>query len=66
MNRYTVRVQNPKALGFLTQADHYHDYQLESSESLEELARRLAASGFRASDSSRWVMPGAIIWIEQE
>lgn len=65
MSRYKVRVQKLGALGFLTQADHYEDYELESGETLAELAARLAAKGFPAPTGNRWVMPGAIIWIEK-
>jgi len=65
MNRYRVRAQNPKALGFLTQADHYKDFETESMEDLEAFASRLAAKGFPDSDGTRWIMPGAIVWIEQ-
>ena len=64
MNHYTVRAQSPRALGFITQADHYRDYELDSNESLEELAGRLTAKGFPDSDGRRWIMPGAIVWIE--
>ena len=66
MNRYRVRVQNPKALGFLTQSEHYQDFELDSSETLEDLAGRLAAKGFLAPESTRWIMPGAIIWVQQK
>jgi hypothetical protein len=65
MNRYKVRAQNLRALGYFTQADHYHDYELDSSEPLEEFAARLAAKGFLDAKSGRWIMPGAIVWIEQ-
>ena len=65
MALYRVRVQNPVALGFLTQADHYLDYDFESDESLEDFAARLAAKGFQDRRNGRWVMPGAIIWIEK-
>jgi hypothetical protein len=66
MNRYRVRAQNLGALGFVTQADHYYDFDIESSESLETFAARLAAKGFQDSKSGRWIMPGAIVWIEQK
>ena len=66
MNRYKVRVQNLGALGFVTQADHYRDYDVASSESLEDLAGRLAAKGFLDPKGDRWIMPGAIVWIEKE
>lgn len=66
MNCFRVRVENPVALGFLTQADHYQDHDLESSESLEEFAGRLAAKGFLDRSRGRWIMPGAIVWIDQK
>ena len=66
MNRYRVRAQNPRALGFITQSDHYQDFEMESSETLEAFAGRLAAKGFLDPDGSRWIMPGAIVWIEQK
>jgi hypothetical protein len=66
MNRYVVRVQNPRALGFITQADHYADFDFESSESLEEIAGRLAAKGFQEEKGGRWIMPGAILWIKKQ
>jgi hypothetical protein len=66
MNRYKVRVQNIGALGFITQADHYQDFELESSESLEVFAGHIAAKGFLAPKGDRWIMPGAIIWIEKK
>ena len=67
MNRYTVRAQTIGFAGFITQADHYQDYELQSSESLEDVARHLAAHGFLDPvGGRRWIMPGAIIWIEQK
>lgn len=66
MNRYIVRAQTPRALGFITQSDHYQDYDFESSETLEAFAGRLAAKGFPDQDGRRWIMPGAIVWIEQQ
>jgi len=66
MNRYRVRAQKLGALGFITQADHYQDFEMESSESLEAIAGRLATKGFPDPGGSRWIMPGAIIWIEEE
>ena len=66
MNRYRIRAQHLGALGFVTQADHYQDFEVESNESLEAFAGRLAAKGFPDSKSGRWIMPGAIVWIEQK
>ena len=66
MNRYRIRAQNPRALGFFTQSDHYQDFEMESREALEAFAGRLAVKGFPDSDSGRWIMPGAIVWIEQK
>ena len=65
MHSYKVRCQKLSALGFLTQADHYQDYEFESADSLEIFAAQLAAKGFPEPSSKRWIMPGAIIWIEQ-
>jgi len=64
MHHYKVRAHVLTAFGFLTQSDHYHDYELESSEPLEAFASRLASKGFLAPNGERWIMPGAIIWIE--
>ncbi len=66
MNRYRVRAQILGAFGFFTQADHYRDYDIESSESLEDFAGRLAAKGFLDPKGGRWIMPGAIVWIEEK
>ena len=66
MNQYTVRVQKLGALGFFTQADHYQDFEMESSEGLEALAIRLASKGFLHPKGGRWIMPGAIVSIEQK
>jgi hypothetical protein len=52
-------------MGFFTQADHYHDHELESSEPLEAFAAHLAAKGFLDARTGRWIMPGAIVWIER-
>jgi hypothetical protein len=43
----------------------YQDFEVESSEALEAFAGRLAAKGFPDPNGSRWIMPGAIAWIEQ-
>jgi hypothetical protein len=66
MNRYRIRAKRLGALGFFTQADHYQDFEIESSEPLEVFAERLAAKGFLDSKSGRWIMPGAIAWIEPQ
>jgi hypothetical protein len=66
MNQYRVRAQTFGAIGFLTQSDHYQDFELESSDSLEVFASNIAAKGFRDSRSGRWIMPGVIAWIEQK
>jgi len=50
----------------LTQADHYEDYKIDSAESLEDFTARLAAKGFFDEDSQRWIMPGAIVWVERK
>ena len=64
MNRYRVRAQAPRTFSMFVQ---YQDYDLESSEALEAFACRLVAKGFQDPGSSRrWIMPGAIVWIEQK
>jgi len=65
MNHYRVRAQKLGALGFITQAEHYQDFEIESAETLEAIAARLAAKGFEVPGGGRWIMPGAIVWIEQ-
>jgi hypothetical protein len=65
MQRYKVRTQKLSAMGFLTQADHYKDYELDSPEPIEEFAANLALKGFFDRDAERWIMPGAIVWIER-
>ena len=62
---YKVRTYEVGAMGFLTQADHFHDFMFESLETLEEIARRLSATGFRHPGKNRWIMPSAIIWVEE-
>ena len=62
---YKVRVYDLTAMGFLTQADHFHDFHLESNEGLEDFARGLATTGFRHPDKPRWIMPSAIVWVEE-
>lgn len=58
---YRVRVYVGTVWSFLTQGDHYEDFEMESTEPLEKIARRLASEGFRAGDKGRWIMPGAIL-----
>lgn len=65
MGVYKVRAKNLGAWGYFTQADHYEDFELDTAETLEELARRLASSGFAEPNGDRWIMPGAIVWIKQ-
>lgn len=62
MNKFKVRVPKLGAIGFLTQADQHQDYDFETSETL---ASQLASRGFFDQGSWRWIMPGAIVWIEQ-
>jgi hypothetical protein len=66
MNHYKVRVHMLSPFGFLTQADHYKDFEIDSGESLEVFAERLASKGFHDEESQRWIMPGAIAWISQK
>jgi hypothetical protein len=51
-------------MGFFTQSDHYDDFAIQSPDSLEVFAKRLAREGFLEEQSGRWVMPGAIMWVE--
>lgn len=61
VNKYKVKVYVATAWSLFTQADHYEEYEFESNESLEVIARRLAREGFRTNNGKRWVMPGAIL-----
>ena len=63
MKPYKVRVHKLGWAGFLTQADHYQDFHMESGEPLKDFAKRLAQEGFEDPGSSKWIMPGAIMWI---
>jgi hypothetical protein len=51
-------------MGFITKSDHYDDFTLESPDQLDVFAKRLAHDGFLDENSGRWVMPGAIMWVE--
>lgn len=64
MPQYRVRVHKIGLVGFFTQADHYDDFILESPDALGVFATRLAREGFLDERSGRWVMPGAIMWVE--
>jgi hypothetical protein len=61
---YRIRAYKVGALGFLSQADHYDDFTLESTAELEEFAKALAITGFKHPHKPRWIMPSAIIWVE--
>jgi hypothetical protein len=63
MKKYKVRVHDVTAFGAMAQP--YKDYLLQSEESLGAFAERLSAKGFMDEAKHRWIMPGAIIWIEQ-
>jgi hypothetical protein len=65
-HRYKVRCYQATAWGVFTQADHYEDHYFASSESLDQVAKRLARDGFRVSDTNKWIMPGAILTVERE
>lgn len=65
MNKFKVRAHTVGAIGFLTQSDHYLDCDFESEEPLENFTGRMADKGFFDKQSRRWIMPGAIVWIEQ-
>ena len=64
MPQYRVRVHQIGMIGFFTKADHYDDFTLSSGDTLEVFARRLARDGFLDERSGRWIMPGAIMWVE--
>ena len=64
MPQYRVRVHKIGLMGFFTQSDHYDDFALESPDALDVFATRLAREGFLDDKSGRWVMPGAIMWVE--
>jgi hypothetical protein len=64
MALYQVRAHDATVLGFVTHSDHYKDYEFETDETMEELAARLAVKGFFDKPHNRWVMPGAIAWIQ--
>ena len=66
MNKFKVRAYTVGAVGFLTQADHYEDFDFETDEAIESFASRLASKGFFDEGSHRWIMPGSIVWIEQK
>ena len=66
MPQYRVRVHKIGLVGFFTQADHYDDFTLESPDPLDVFATRLAREGFLDERSGRWVMPGAIMWVEPQ
>lgn len=63
MNHFKVRVYDVGAMGFLTQADAYHDHEFDSDQSLEEFAQGLMKNGLRVRN--KLFLPGAIVWVEQ-
>ena len=66
MRNYRVRVHQLGFIGFITKADHYDDFDLTSSEALPDFAKRLAQEGFKDPNTNRWIMPGAIMWIDPQ
>ncbi len=66
MHNYRVRVHQLGFIGFITKADHYDDFDLTSAEPLPEFAKRLAHEGFQDPNTKRWIMPGAIMWIDPQ
>ena len=64
MPQYRVRVHEIGLMGFFTKSDHYDDFTLQSPDALDVFAKRLAREGFLEERSGRWVMPGAIMWVE--
>lgn len=66
MNTYVVRINVGTFWSFFTQADHYEDIEVTSTEALQDFARRLAREGFWHEKSKAWVMPGAILEIKRK
>lgn len=64
MNRFVVRAYVATHWSFFTQADHFEEHHFTSKESLYEFATRIAKVGFGVG--KKWIMPGAIISVEQE
>lgn len=64
MNKFTVRVYVATVWSMFSQGDHYEDYVVETKEPIGALAERLARQGFNP-EPGHWVMPGAIVHIEQ-
>ena len=61
---YRVRCYEPTGWSILTQADHYTDHFFTADEPLAHFAKDLATYGF-AEGEKKWIMPGAILEIEQ-
>ncbi len=53
MQHYKVRVHELGWAGFITQADHYQDFHMESPEPLKNFAKRLAQERFEDPDSGK-------------
>jgi hypothetical protein len=66
VHTYKVRVHQIGFVGFITKADHYDDFEVTSTESLQAFAKRLALEGFHDPNSARWIMPGAIMWVDPQ
>lgn len=66
-HKYKVYSHKPKGRGLFTQSEHFDVHYLNSSKELEEFALSLSERGFmvRGSGANYWVMPGAIMRIEQ-
>jgi hypothetical protein len=63
VNSFKVRVYDVGFAGRFTQADAYQDHKFDSDQSLEEFVKGLIKDGFRVRN--KWIMPGAIVWVEQ-
>lgn len=66
-NRYRVYSRNPRGRGLFAQADHFDVHEIRSKKPLDEFARGLSERGFmvKAKGGGYWVMPGAIMRVEQ-
>lgn len=64
MCKYKIRVYEATQWSLLTQADHFQDYYIDSELPLSDLARKLSRDGFSSGDGRKWIMPGAILFVE--
>jgi hypothetical protein len=62
-NKFSVRYSVETSWSFLTQASHFEDHVIETTENIRDIASRLAREGFEA-EGGAWIMPGAISRIQ--